>query len=948
MRLKIMIASVVIFLATFTAHAQEPAQIVFENDSMKWVLGADAKTVSIIDKQSGADYAAKQALHAFASALVGDKSVDASSALFADGVLSLGFGDCGIAAKIEVRIEKTCFVFTVKSVTGDGLKKLEFARALLTLKGSLDEPFSVCSLALNLKTNVPENPGPNPLLHATCVVRFGFEGASVAVVGAPSDRFRDALKEAVLNAPELPRSNIGGPFAMDADISHGSYLFDLEGISEENVDSWVELAKRLGLTQIDFNTSFRYGDFQPRPDRYPRGRESVKAVTDKLHAAGISAGLHTYAFFINKDSKYVTPTPDPRLGKSATFTLSEPFSIDSIEARVEETTANVSTATGFFIRNGVTIQIDDELITFAGVNAASPFGFTGCVRGACKTTPAAHEKGAKVYLLKECFGLFTPDPDSTLFTEIAANTADTFNECGFDMIYEDALDGEDILAGAENSWHYGSKFVFEIANRLKKPALFEMSTFHHHLWYVRARMGAWDHPCRAHKKFVDLHCAGNDSCKGLFLPMNLGWWAVQVWNEGPSETCSEPTFNDDIEYLMCKCVGWDMSISLMGVTPSNIGKTPAFEQLAPIFKQYEDLRLSKRVSDSVKSRLRVPGDEFTLETNASGAQSFRPIKANKHRVQSGESWTELWNVKNNFAEQPLRVRIEGLMAASSYDSPDSVVLEDFSKPETMTDRASAEGVSSNLEVSTAQLKSGAQSGRFTAANAKDVPSNTWTRVGAMHTPPLNAAGQKGVGVWVYGDGKGELLNIQERSPLGRAISGVGDHYITIDFTGWRYCALVEIEAERVSDYSWPYGSDGYGIYREFVDYGQIESFSIWFNNLPPKDSAECYLSPVKALPLAQSSVKNPSITIGGKKITFPISIDTGCYLEFSGMDNCRLYGKNGILCAEVKPQGEMPVLTEGDNSISFACDSVGGYNPRANVVITTQGSPFGLDGAPLN
>ena len=139
-------------------------------------------------------------------------------------------------------------------------------------------------------------------------------------------------------------------------------------------------------------------------------------------------------------------------------------------------------------------------------------------------------------------GLFAPDPDSTLLAEVAGHTADTFNECGFDMIYLDALDGEDVLAGRENAWHYGSKFAVEIANRLNKPALFEMSTFHHHLWYIRARMGAWDHPNRSHKEFIDIHAAGNLSGGKTFLPMNLGWWAVKVW-AGPQ---SEPTFSPAI------------------------------------------------------------------------------------------------------------------------------------------------------------------------------------------------------------------------------------------------------------------------------------------------------------------------------------------------------------------------------------------------------------------
>jgi len=33
----------------------------------------------------------------------------------------------------------------------------------------------------------------------------------------------------------------------------------------------------------------------------------VKAVIDKIHAAGMLAGLHTYAFFVAKDSPWVAP-----------------------------------------------------------------------------------------------------------------------------------------------------------------------------------------------------------------------------------------------------------------------------------------------------------------------------------------------------------------------------------------------------------------------------------------------------------------------------------------------------------------------------------------------------------------------------------------------------------------------------------------------------------------
>jgi hypothetical protein len=806
------------------------------------------------------------------------------------------------------------------------------------LKGKLEEPFAGCVLALNLKTNVAEIPGPSSRLRASCTARFGLEGAKVAIIACPQEQLRDVMKEVVARADELPHSNIGGPFALDADINRGSYLFDTEGISEETVDGWIDLTKKLGMTQIDFNTSFRYGDFEPRADKYPRGRASVKAVVDKLHAAGISAGLHTYAFFISKGARYVTAVPDARLGKAATFTLTEPLTAEATSIPVAESTTNVSTETGFFIRNSVTVQVDNELITFSGVAKEAPYAFTGCTRGACGTKVGAHERGAKVYQLKECFGLFTPDPDSTLLTEIAANTADTFNECGFDMIYEDALDGEDILAGGENSWHYGSKFVFEIANRLKKPALFEMSTFHHHLWCVRARMGAWDHPCRSHKRFVDLHCAANYDGRGMFLPMNLGWWAVQVWPDG-SETCNEPTFKDDIEYLMCKGLGTDTGFSLMGVTPGNIGSTPAFEQLAPIFKQYEELRIAKQVPESVKSRLRKPGDEFTLE-QAGGEWQFRPIQYAKHKVQGLDGWSDRWIVKNTFEPQPVRLRIEALMSAQSYDAPGSTVIEDFSKPESLADRACQDGVTASLEASTEQVKAGTASGCFSATSTRDSAGGAWARIGKIHKPPLSIAQQKGVGVWVYGDGQGELLNLQERSPAGRAVGGIGDHYVAVDFMGWRYFELVEMEGGRIADYSWPYGSDAYGVYRESVDYGQVETFALWYNNLPPGKKVTCYLSPVKALPLAKATLRNPAITVSDKTITFPVEIETGCYLEFASMDDCNLYSPKGEVMREVKPEGEAPVLSAGDNQATFACEAPSGLNPRAHVTLITKGQPF--------
>ena len=517
-----------------------------------WPSATTGGVVEFVDKESGLNYVVDGGSPC-ASIRKAGQWHPATAVSVAEGNWQLRFADTDVGVVLRSVARQRHVVWEVVSCHGEGVEELVFCDIPLKLQGLPDDPFAACALALNIKTNVADVPRPSGRLRATCYPKFGCAGAAVAIVASPSGELRTALKEAVSAAPELPHSPLGGPWAMDAPLNRGSYLFNFDGITEENVGEWIAFAKSLGITQIDFHggSSFRFGDCRLNPSRYPQGRANLRAVIDQLHGAGIAAGLHTYAFFIAKDCPWVTPVPDPRLASDTTFTLTEPLTPTADALNVAEPTDKVSNITGFFVRNSVTLRIDDELITYSGVRSQAPYGFTGCQRGVNGTQPAAHAAGAKAHHLKECFGLFVPDPDTTLFTEVAAATADTFNECGFDMIYFDALDGEDILGGAQWSWHYGSRFVYEVWQRLQKPALIEMSTFHHHLWCVRSRLCAWDHPVRSHKRFIDLHNADNDNSRRIFLPGELGWWALKSWI-GPQ---GEPTFSDDIEYLMTKGSG---------------------------------------------------------------------------------------------------------------------------------------------------------------------------------------------------------------------------------------------------------------------------------------------------------------------------------------------------------------------------------------------------------
>ena len=497
------------------------------------------------------------------------------------------------------------------------------------------------------------------------------------------------------------------------------------------------------------------------------------------------------------------------------------------------------------------------------------------------------------------------------------------------MIYLDALDGEDIIGGPEAGWHYGSKFVFQLWKHLKRPALMEMSAFHHHLWYVRSRFEAWDTPARGYKSFIDYHVACNNRYN-MFLPGHLGWWALMPWFNQQYE----PTLPDDIEYLCCKCLAADMGFSLQSINPQSILDIPFFPRSAEIMQRYESLRHAGTVPPEVKAQLRIPKNEFTLVNEAQG-WAFRPVAYDQHKIEGMNNWSNVWTVTNKFGRQPLQLRIEALMSAGNYDAPTNPTLADFQRAADFPDHSAAPGIRVNLESSSEQIKIGSTSGLYTASNGTAGRTGTWTKLTKMFSPPLDLRQHQGLGVWIFGDAQGEVLNFQLKSPE-LLVSGIGEHYVKVDFEGWRYFELIEMEGERCADYAWPYSKDMYGLYRQPVFYDQIESLSVWYNNLPPGKTVTCYLGPIKALPLVETKTINPAVTIAGKTIVFPVAIDTGCYLEFRSLSNCKLYGRKGELIRTVEPQGQPPILESGDNRIEFRCEAPGEANARASVTIITQ------------
>lgn len=953
-RIAALLVATVPFLAMRQVRADEAMGepgLVLKNELVRYTVSSDGRNLSLVDQATGRDCLLKDAPQPFAQVHIKGAAHPAVAVEGTAERFVVRFKDTAATATFSADVRPRHLVFRVLSVEGGAVEQLQFARVSLDKTKKREAKFASCLLALNLRTNATGIPQDTDQLFAMCYPRFGFAGAAAAIIACPAGLLRDVMKEAVHAAPEIPRTDIGGPFAMDSPANRESYLMDVnQRVTEANADEWIELARKLGIRQLDFHMglTLRFGDYEPDPQHFPNGLEGLRKVVDKLHAAGMKAGFHTYAHFLAKNSRWVSPVPDPRLARAATFTLAEDLTADALTVPVVESTKGISTNTGFLFRNSVTLHVGDELIVFRGVRAEPPFEFLECQRGAHGTKVSAHIKGTPVYHLEELFGLFCPDGDSTLFEEVAARTAEVYNHCGFDMIYMDALDGAYVAAGKNpaDSWHYVPKFAWAVARRLNKPALFEMSTFTHHLWYIRSRMGAWDVPARAAKRFIDLHCLVNRSQAGCFLPATLGWWGILPW--GPVQP--ERTMPDDLDYLLTRCIGNDYGMAMIvGISPRDYAESANVRRLGDIVHRYEQVRLGGEVPEQVKARLASPGEEFRLESEPGDQPRFRRIEYLEHKVTDLDGERNSWTVQNRFGEQPLRLRIEALMSAEAYDSPQSTILADFDSIEGLAERDSNPQVDAKLERSSEAVKTGTHSARLRATNGRPERLGSWTMFGRKFSPPANVV-NKGLGLWVHGDGKGALLNVQLKGAKHTG-GAPRDSYVQLDFEGWRYFELIEPESDALVEYDWPYSGHqsrwaepnaplftwAYPTMHYWVDYSQIDGLNLWLNDLPPGESVECLVSPIKALPLKPGRLNRPVVGVNGQRLTFPAKLESGAYLEVESPSTCRLYDSKGNPIGEIQPNGEWPVLRAGTNQIRFECDRPADLRPRARVTVITLG-----------
>jgi hypothetical protein len=418
----------------------------------------------------------------------------------------------------------------------------------------------------------------------------GIEPAAFGVIACREADFLDTLQRFEA-AAGLPSPRPGGVWNKQSPFVKRSYLF-LTNFRESQFDQALLLAKRGGFhTILLLQDSWckGTGHYEINRERFPDGLEGLKRTIQGFKDAGFRVGLHVLGASIYPPDSYLTPVPDPRLVKGAAGTLARDVGATNNFLEITNAPVDFPAEDGGYNGQGTVLQIGNELIQYGSRKMEAPFGFAECRRGHLGTKPGAHQPGETVRHLVRAFGYHLYDMDTSLLDEVATHFAQVANACDIDMVY---FDGSERLQG--DHWFYNARLYRAFYDKLaNKNMLLQASSFSHYSWHLLARTASAD----GHgdlKGYLDQRSGGFNSLAHDWMPLDIGWY----YGYDPTAT------PDMFEYVLGATIGYDSSMSFQ-VSCEAAAAHPFAGEILDLIARYEQLRLSGRVPDSVKQRLRI-------------------------------------------------------------------------------------------------------------------------------------------------------------------------------------------------------------------------------------------------------------------------------------------------------------------------------------------------------
>ena len=916
---------------------EEGNVILIENDHARLILSKDGQTRAFLDKKTGTDYLDHSIPVHFMTARRGNVEYGSSGLVRAGNLITVEFGGSGIVASVRIGAKRAYFTIEVVSVNQNTLDELIIVDLPLTISERVarvqekrehsetinvgrNDNFGVSVMSVNLNTESKTVRYEPAAFRSTCYPRFGLEGAKAAIVAGPPDQILEIIGQIELELG-MAHPTLGGQWGKISEEVKKSYLF--VDFTEENIERAIALARAGGFGQIlNYRSVWAVssGKYEVNRKNFPHGLEGLKGVMHRIHEAGLKGGVHMMSGGISKNDGYVTPVPDPRLAKDDMRVLAADIS-EAATTLPLTTSPEGLPAQELYAESGMSLVIDNEIITYQGMRTHPPYALTGCTRGAYGTQAAPQLKGARVYHLAQKWGLFAVDGNSDMLEEVAQNVADIVNHCGFDMIYFDGLDGVEVNGPF---FYYVGKMVNETTRRFQREVLVQGSNLAHINWHNFSRLYTIDFVALDPKRWVDHHCRQRmANARNNLMPAELGWHGFFL--EGNS---SESTTPDVIEYVLAKTIGWEVpwSLETRMQTLEGHGRT---DEILALSKVYEDLRLNNYFSHRVRKVLRTPKQDFKLIRDSSGRWQIHPIRYGPARllVSRGEAGG-FWALNNEYGDQALKVRVKARPSRAGFGHGENIVLARGDGSGLWMGDTAGSDFTLSITHSAEQVKVGAGSLKLTAENRAS-ESSSWAAQTLVFEQPLDLRRNRALGVWVYGDGSGAAFNIRLKS------GGFSrDHLVKLDFRGWRYCEWAEPAGGEILDYPLP----GYPLrsLRSF-NYRKVGSITLFITDVSPHSRVTAYLGRVEALRERPSTLKNPAIVVNSERIVFPVTLENNHYLEYWGNGEVTVYDQNGHTIERTRPQGKPPTVRAGSNRVAYRSESPSGEAEQARVEIITIG-----------
>lgn len=710
--------------------------------------------------------------------------------------------------------------------------------------------------------------------HSLNVATHKAHGLSPAVFGvvvAPTADFMAAVERFEPFAG-IPSPRFNGAWNKTSPDVKRSYLF-LTRFSESQFDEALAIAKRGGFDRILFGQeswSKGTGHYDINTDRFPDGLKGLARTFEKFREAGFKPGLHFLGPSIYPPDSYLTPVPDPRLVLGAKAKLAADIDEKADFIPLEIAPEDFPEEDGGYNGAGTILRIGDELIAYGERSMEAPFGFINCRRGHLNTKPTAHKKGDQVAHLVRAYGYHMYDMDTSILDEIAGNFAKVADAVGAEMIY---FDGSERLQG--DHWYYNAKLHKAFRDHLKnKDTFLQASSYSPYSWHLLARSASAD----GHgdlKGYLDQRSPWFTSMGRDGMPLDIGWY----YGYDPKSTL------DQYEYVLAATIGYDSSMSFQ-VSVDAAQKHPFTEDILNLIAKYEKLRLSGRVDQAMRDRLRIDpslgGGEPPSETDGrlerrreyrllgdEGSEVFQRVLYQPWReLDSAEKAAESWTVEVK-GDDPAKVGFWVHAEAGSWLAPGpSYYADDALTMETWDDRdrypggdksapgtnAVSPGVEQTLEFKDDDPREGESYAVYTAKSARS-DNGGWSAIGRTYDEPLDLSEYKGFGLWIRGDGQGGSFKLQIRDKTGAL-----DYYIVNNYEGWRYQQLARPDEDP-------------------IDFADVRSLTIYYNGLPGETTISCGVDDVKALrTLDEPGVTDPWVEVDGQRLEWKGTLEAGQYL----------------------------------------------------------------------